>query len=94
MDIVEKLKFCLGANIAPGQQTTNEAYLEIMRLRNDLICEHENHGTTIDDRDHWESNATELAELVGKFFSMSVGEHSSGNCPVQNAISILESEGE
>lgn len=44
----------------------------------------------IEQRDHWEDKATELAGLVGKHFDIEVGEHTSANCPVQNAIDALE----
>lgn len=44
----------------------------------------------INQRDHWEEKATELAEAVGEHFGFSVGEHSSANCPVQIAIDALD----
>lgn len=37
-------------------------------------------------RDYWEDKATELADDIGKALGFEVGEHSSDNCPVQNAI--------
>ena len=40
----------------------------------------------IRERDFWEEKATELAEDVGRALGFEVGEHSNGNCPVQNAI--------
>lgn len=43
----------------------------------------------IQERDYWEEKATELAEDVGKFLGIEMGEHSSDNCPVQNAIDVL-----
>ncbi|MGP9834254.1 hypothetical protein [Marinobacter sp. NSM] len=43
----------------------------------------------IHERDHWEEKATELAEDVGKLLGVEVGEHSSANCPVQNAIDAV-----
>lgn len=43
----------------------------------------------IDERDYWSSKATELAELVGKHLDIDVGEHTSANCPVRNAILAL-----
>lgn len=45
--------------------------------------------STIDDRDHWEERATELANDVGTLLNVDVGEHSSANCPVQNAINSV-----
>jgi predicted transcriptional regulator len=43
----------------------------------------------IDNRDNWEERATKLAESVGVYFSESVGEHSSANCPINNAHELL-----
>lgn len=40
----------------------------------------------IGERAHWESKSTELAEDIGSALGFDVGEHSSDNCPVQNAI--------
>ena len=39
-----------------------------------------------DERDCWERKATELASNVGIALGFEVGEHSSANCPVQNAM--------
>jgi len=44
----------------------------------------------IEQRDHWEEKATELAQAVGEHFGFDVGEHSSANCPVQNAVDHLD----
>ncbi|PHR86015.1 MAG: hypothetical protein COA78_38475, partial [Blastopirellula sp.] len=46
-------------------------------------------GKEVDRRDHWEEKATELASHVGKLHSIEVGEHTSANCPVQNAIDFI-----
>lgn len=43
----------------------------------------------IENRDHWEARATELATDVGTLLNIDVGEHSSANCPVQNAIDAV-----
>lgn len=40
----------------------------------------------IESRDYWEEKATELAERVGEYFGLNVGEHSNANCPVQTAL--------
>ncbi len=45
----------------------------------------------IDNRDRWEERATRLAESVGECFDVDVGEHSSANCPINNAIEVLDS---
>jgi len=44
----------------------------------------------IQQRDRWEEKATELAVYVGEFFDIDVGEHTSANCPVENAIKCFE----
>lgn len=43
------------------------------------------------ERDFWEEKATELANDVAKALGFNVGEHTSANCPVQNAIDELSS---
>ena len=43
-------------------------------------------NTVMQERDHWEEKATELAVDVGKMLDFNVGEHTSANCPVQEAI--------
>lgn len=41
------------------------------------------------ERDYWEEKATELAVDIGEHFGYNVGEHSSDNCPVTNAIDLV-----
>jgi hypothetical protein len=43
----------------------------------------------IENRDNWEERATKLAVSVGEYFDESVGEHSSANCPIDNAHELL-----
>ncbi|OEF61222.1 hypothetical protein A1OW_20335 [Enterovibrio norvegicus] len=43
----------------------------------------------IDNRDSWEERATKLALAVGEHFDSDVGEHSSCNCPINNAHELL-----
>lgn len=43
----------------------------------------------IENRDEWELRATGLAEAVGSYFGEDVGEHSSANCPINNAHELL-----
>ncbi|MEZ9336007.1 MULTISPECIES: hypothetical protein, partial [Vibrio] len=45
--------------------------------------------STIDARDRWEERATELASDVGTLLNIDVGEHTSANCPVQNALDAV-----
>ena len=44
----------------------------------------------IDDRAYWEAKATDLAEKVGVLLGVDVGEHTSNNCPVENALGAIE----
>jgi regulator of replication initiation timing len=46
----------------------------------------------LDARDKWEDTATELADEVGSYFGVPVGEHSSANCPIEEAKKILNGE--
>lgn len=55
------------------------------------MTEHEQ-DKLICERDHWEEKATELAELVGSYFDVEVGEHSNMNCPVQSAINQINGQ--
>lgn len=43
----------------------------------------------IENRDEWELRATRLAEAVGSYFGEDVGEHSSANCPINNAHELM-----
>ena len=57
-------------------------YCHIKQLEKDLMQE-------IANRDNWEEKATELANAVGEFLNIDVGEHSSANCPVVTALTAL-----
>jgi hypothetical protein len=46
----------------------------------------------ITNRDYWEEKATEIAHEVGLYFDIEVGDHSSMNCPVQNAFDYVYCE--
>jgi len=43
----------------------------------------------IENRDHWEEKATNLAESIGELLGVDVGEHSSANCPVMSAMDAI-----
>ncbi len=47
---------------------------------------------TIEQRDYWEEQATNLAQRVGEYFDVPVGEHSNMNCPIEEALKILDGE--
>lgn len=40
--------------------------------------------------EYWETIATTLATLVADNLNVDVGEHTSSNCPVENAIEALK----
>ena len=50
----------------------------------------ENETQLITERDNLEQKATELANLIGKYLNVYIGEHTSANCPIQNAINALK----
>lgn len=46
--------------------------------------------TLIDERDEWEDMAGRLADEVASFFGEDIGEHTSANCPISNALEIIQ----
>lgn len=46
----------------------------------------------IEQRDFWEERATNIAVAVGDYFGIDVGEHTSNNCPIEEAKKILNGE--
>lgn len=59
------------------------------RLEKLLAEEERSNDLTMRQRDRAEEMATELAEAIGEYFGCDVGEHSSGNCPWENALGVL-----
>lgn len=55
-----------------------------------LLAEERAHGDTIDQRDRCEEVADELADHIARITGVDIGEHSSANCPWQNAIEAAE----
>ncbi len=39
--------------------------------------------------DYWEGKATELADDIAVLLGVDIGEHTSENCPVENAINAV-----
>lgn len=62
---------------------------EPSKLEKLLAEEERSHDMTIDQRDRAEDMATKLAEAVGEYFGRDVGDHSSANCPWENALELL-----
>ncbi|MGW2720811.1 hypothetical protein [Streptomyces sp. NPDC001492] len=60
---------------------------EVRRLRAALANEERQHGDTIDDRDHFHEMADKLAYAVAP--EEVIGEHSSMNCPWDNALDLI-----
>jgi hypothetical protein len=67
-------------NCDGSEDNAHVAVKRIQQLEKEVLEE-------INNRDYWEEKATELADLVGDF-----GEHTSSNCPVQNAINFLKDQ--
>lgn len=74
----------LAAAAAPAQVAQEPSKLEKL-----LVDEERSHSLTVDQRDRAEEMATKLAEAVGHHFGRDVGEHSSANCPLENALILL-----
>ncbi len=55
-----------------------------------LLAEERSHSKTIDQRDACEEVADELADHIARITGVDIGEHSSANCPWQNAIDAAE----
>lgn len=55
-----------------------------------LLAEERAHGETIDQRDRYHEVADELAGHIARITGVDIGEHSSANCPWQNAIEAAE----
>lgn len=79
-----------GITIAEYESAINAAFLMLEQAEAKIasldkaVCEE------IENRDHWEERASKLAYAVGEHFDVSVGEHSSANCPISNAHELLD----
>jgi len=62
---------------------------EVSRLKKDGKAIDLQFDQVIHERDHWHDQATFLSGLVGLYFGQDFGEHSSANCPVENAIDYI-----
>jgi len=65
---------------------------ENARLKRELVRQGQSCSQTISDRDHAKEKGTELAEAVGAYFRVEVGEYSNANDPRDMAIAILAGE--
>ncbi|MEI4518646.1 MULTISPECIES: hypothetical protein [unclassified Stenotrophomonas] len=66
---------------------TNHVYLASQAS---LTAEERAHGETIDQRDRYHEVADDLAAHIARITGTELGEHSSVNCPWQNAIEAAE----
>ena len=79
-----------GITVAEYEAAINVAFLMLEQAEaritslDKAVCEE------IENRDHWEERASKLAYAVGEHFDVSVGEHSSANCPISNAHELLD----
>ena len=56
----------------------------------ELADEERQHTTTIQERDHAVFMADALVAAMERLHGVEFGEHSSANCPWQNALNYLE----
>ncbi len=79
-------RVCRGvASLQEGQQL--RAYIEGMQKQ--AADESAVHTKTIEERDSVEAYADQLAEMIGMFCEVDIGEHSSANDPWENAIEAM-----
>lgn len=78
----------------PGNGESNiEAMIQRINWLEKEVTKYDNATSqAISERDDWEGLASDLAHQVGDYFRVDVGEHSSGNCPVKEAIAVLNEE--
>ncbi|PJL60654.1 hypothetical protein [Stenotrophomonas maltophilia] len=72
------------------QLATYEAPAQAVDYQAALLAEERSHSETIDQRDRCEEVADELAARIAAITGVDIGEHSSANCPWQNAIEAAE----
>jgi hypothetical protein len=70
--------------------TIREARAEINRLRCRLDEDDRAADQLIRERDHAESMADKLAAALATLLGVDIGEHSSGNCPWQEALDAFD----
>jgi hypothetical protein len=58
-------------------------------LRGELAAEERNHGRTLTTRDRYHEIADDLANSIAAHFGWEIGEHTSANCPWQNALDMI-----
>lgn len=76
-------------SIQDYEAAINAAYLMLEQAQKRIDSLDKDVCEEIENRDHWEERATKLAYAVGVYFEESVGEHSSANCPINNAHELL-----
>ena len=77
----------LGPGFVAEQQRMAVLVDEVRHLRAALADEERQHGDTIDDRDRFHEMADKLAYAVAP--EDVIGEHSSMNCPWDNALDLI-----
>lgn len=55
----------------------------------ELAREERSHGLTIDQRDRYHEKADALAQAISEYFGADIGEHSSANCPWDEALDVI-----
>ncbi|CCO44197.1 hypothetical protein VIBNISOn1_1050023 [Vibrio nigripulchritudo SOn1] len=78
-----------GITVAEYEGAINAAFLMLEQAESRINSLDKSVCEEIDNRDKWEERASKLAYAVGEYFDESVGEHSSANCPINNAHELL-----
>lgn len=88
LELRQEAKLCEN----PEKRWLNETLDEIERLTAENERLDRDLSQTIGERDRAEEQATSLANMVGRFFELEVGEHSNLNCPIENACEFLNEQ--
>ena len=88
-DVIEGCPYCK----IEALQKQYASLLEDYDNKIDALDQEQNdHLETIDERGGAEELATQLANFVGEYFGIDVGEHSNLNCPIRNALNELNDQ--
>lgn len=80
------------ANVCERPDGEFVAHLDYVRLEARLAESERDIDQLVGERDHVETMADKLADAIATLLGVEIGEHSSGNCPWQNALDAFEDE--
>ena len=75
-----------------AQDSADAAQARVAELERQLTEECGAHSTTIEQRDSAEQWADDLAQAIGEKFGVEIGEHSSLNCPWEEALNWIQAD--